>query len=140
MKTHFRFTNGDGNVRPVCNVQTWSSLTQDTEEVTCRACRSTWLFRDAVGLVKPVDWPALTDRYTTAINSVAPLEDQVGGDHYKGKAIQPVEYIHENGLTFLEGCIVKRITRHRDKNGAEDIRKIMHECRLILQLEYGEKE
>jgi hypothetical protein len=67
------------------------------------------------------------------------LDTQVGGDHYKDKAIQPVEYIHANQLNFLEGCVVKRITRHRDKNGAEDIRKIMHECRLILRLEYGEE-
>ena len=67
-----------------------------------------------------------------------PLDKQVGGCHYKGKGIQPVEYINSNNLNFLEGCIVKRITRHRDKNGAEDIRKIIHECELILALEYEE--
>ena len=37
-----------------------------------------------------------------------PLEVQVDGSHYKGKAIQPVIYIHANKLNFLEGCIVKR--------------------------------
>lgn len=67
------------------------------------------------------------------------LDVQVGGGHYKDCQIQPIEYIQANCLTFLEGCIVKRITRHRDKNKAEDIRKIIHECELILQLEYGEK-
>ena len=66
------------------------------------------------------------------------LDTQVGGDHYKQCAIQPVQYIHANKLGFMEGCIVKRITRH-DKSsgkGAEDIRKIIHECQLILELEY----
>ncbi len=67
------------------------------------------------------------------------LDVQIGGDHYKTCEIQPREYIEANGLSFLEGCIVKRITRHASKNGAEDIRKIKHECDLILQLVYGEK-
>lgn len=64
-----------------------------------------------------------------------PLGVQIGGAHYKGRKIQPVEYIHANGLTFLEGCIVKRITRWRDKNGIQDLRKIIHEVQLIIQLE-----
>lgn len=69
-------------------------------------------------------------------NKEAPLSYQVGGTHYKDKAIQPVEYIVANKLDFLEGCIVKRITRHREKLGALDICKIRQECDLILQLEY----
>jgi hypothetical protein len=67
-----------------------------------------------------------------------PLDQQEGGIHYKSLAIQPVEFIHANKLTFLEGCVVKRVCRHRNKNGAEDIRKAIHELRLMLKLEYGE--
>lgn len=66
------------------------------------------------------------------------LQVQEGGDHYKSMAIQPVEFITRNNLPFLEGCVVKRVCRHRSKNGAEDIRKAIHELRLILQLEYNE--
>jgi len=62
----------------------------------------------------------------TAAGGSSPLDVQVGGGHYKGKAIQPVEYISANNLNFLEGCIVKRITRWRDKNGIEDLQKIKH--------------
>ena len=40
-----------------------------------------------------------------------PLHVQVGGDHYKDCGIQPVEFIEANRMPFLEGCIVKRITR-----------------------------
>lgn len=65
------------------------------------------------------------------------LQEQVGGDHYN-LPIQPVEYIHRNGLDFLQGNVIKYITRHKMKNGAEDVRKAIHYCRLILQLEYGE--
>ena len=67
-----------------------------------------------------------------------PLNVQVGGEHYKNLAIQPVEYIHANNLSFLEGNVVKYITRHKTKNKAQDIRKVIHYAQLILQLEYNE--
>lgn len=62
-------------------------------------------------------------------------QNQIGSDHYATKAIQPVQYIHANGLSFLEGCIVKRITRWRDKDGLQDLLKIKHEVDLIIELE-----
>lgn len=67
------------------------------------------------------------------------LKEQVGGEHYKSCKIQPVQYIEANDLRFLEGCVVKRITRH-DKptgKGRQDIEKIIHECQLIIELRYG---
>lgn len=66
------------------------------------------------------------------------LDIQEGGGHYKSIPIQPVEYIHANSIPFIEGCIIKYATRHRDKNGAEDIRKIIHFAQLLLELEYDE--
>lgn len=63
------------------------------------------------------------------------LNRQVAGSHYKSKAIQPVEYIHANNLGFLEGCIVKRITRWREKDGFQDLEKIKHEVDLLIELE-----
>ena len=66
-----------------------------------------------------------------------PTENQVGGTHYKECKIQRVEYIHAYGLGFLEGNIVKYITRHRSMGeGALDILKVKHYADLILQLEY----
>ena len=63
---------------------------------------------------------------------------QVGGDHYKTCKIQPVDYIVENNLTFLEGNVVKYITRHRRKGeGARDIEKVIHYCELIFEKDYG---
>lgn len=63
------------------------------------------------------------------------LDTQVGGAHYADRAIQPVAYIHANRLNFLEGCIVKRITRWRDKDGLKDLLKIKHEIDLLIELE-----
>ena len=68
-------------------------------------------------------------------------DEQIGGTHYKECKIQPVEYIHANDLGFLEGNIVKYITRHRTKGeGALDIHKVKHYADLILQLHHGEDE
>ena len=65
------------------------------------------------------------------------LQQQVGGDHYKNKKIQPIEYIQANDLGFLEGCIVKRITRYKDKAEDEDIRKIIQGAKFILKFDYN---
>ena len=63
------------------------------------------------------------------------LSRQVGGEHYMSATIQPIEYIHANGLGFIEGCIVKYISRWRDKNGIEDLEKIKQYVDLLIELE-----
>jgi hypothetical protein len=68
------------------------------------------------------------------------LELQVGGDHYKNMKIQPVEFITANNLGFLEGNVVKYICRHHAKNGAEDIKKAIHYCEMLLATKYGENK
>ena len=68
------------------------------------------------------------------------LDIQIGGGHYKDQPIQPIEYIVANNLGFIEGCVVKYITRHKDKNGADDIKKIIHYCQLLLELTYEKKK
>ena len=65
------------------------------------------------------------------------LDTQIGGEHYKKHAIQPVEFITKNALGFLEGCVIKRICRYEDKNGLEDLEKIKHEIDLLIELKYG---
>ena len=67
------------------------------------------------------------------------LKRQEGGDHYD-LPIQPLEYIHANQLGYIEGNIIKYATRHKKKNGVEDIKKIIHYCELLLELEYGENK
>lgn len=63
---------------------------------------------------------------------------QVGGDHYQNKGIEPIDFIMKNNLTYPEGCVVKYVSRHRSKNGAEDLRKAIHYLEFILEKEYGQ--
>jgi hypothetical protein len=67
------------------------------------------------------------------------LDIQIGGEHYRKMKIQPIEFIHANELDFLQGNVVKYITRHKNKNGAADVRKALHYCQLILELQYKEE-
>lgn len=64
------------------------------------------------------------------------LDVEVGGDHYKKLKIQPVEFIQSNGIPFIEGNCIKYLCRHRNKGKAEDIKKVIHYCELLLELEY----
>ena len=64
-----------------------------------------------------------------------PLDEQIGGDHYKDMAIQPVQFIVANNLGFLEGCIIKRVCRWRTKGGVEDLEKAKHELDLLIRLQ-----
>jgi hypothetical protein len=68
----------------------------------------------------------------------AAKETQIGGDHYKQMAIQPAEFIHRNGLGFLEGCVIKRVCRYRGKDGKQDLLKAIHELQLLIEMEYPE--
>lgn len=63
------------------------------------------------------------------------LSKQVGGDHYKSKKIQPVEYIHANNLDFFQGNVVKYVTRWREKGGLDDLDKAKHYLELYIELE-----
>lgn len=65
------------------------------------------------------------------------LDEQVDGDHYKNCPIQPVQFIEANSLGFLEGNVIKYVTRHAKKGGAADLRKARHYIDLLIQLRYG---
>ena len=63
------------------------------------------------------------------------LEKQVGGSHYREMVIQPVEYILANGLGFVEGAVIKYVSRYRAKGGVEDLRKARHFLDLLIEHE-----
>ena len=85
---------------------------------------------------------------TNRLNDATPAEwdvaafatdGQIGGGHYKDYTIQPVDFITANNVPFLEGCVIKRMMRHKNKNGVEDLDKAIHEIQLIKELVYGQQ-
>ena len=66
------------------------------------------------------------------------LDTQVGGNHYKQFNIEPIVFITKNKLSYLQGCVIKRICRYNlveEEKGLEDLEKIKHEIDLIIDLE-----
>jgi hypothetical protein len=55
-----------------------------------------------------------------------------GPSHYMNNAIQPIDYVIENGLNFCEGNVIKYITRWRTKGGIDDLRKARHYIDFLI--------
>ena len=67
------------------------------------------------------------------------IDKQIGGNHYTQFKIQPIEFITKNKLSFIQGCIIKYICRFENKNGVEDLDKIIHYCELQKELLKNDK-
>ena len=65
------------------------------------------------------------------------LDKQINGTHYKKLKIQPATFINENKILFAEGCVIKYVCRHQNKNGKEDILKAIHYLEMILERDYS---
>jgi len=61
-----------------------------------------------------------------------PQDRQVGGKHYKTFRIQPYEFISKNNLSFFQGNVVKYVCRYLNKNGVQDLEKIIYYCELEI--------
>lgn len=62
------------------------------------------------------------------------LDTQVGGGHYKSMVMQPVEFAVKADLRFIQGCIIKYVSRYKSKNGKQDIEKAIHFAKLAIEL------
>jgi len=67
-----------------------------------------------------------------SIFDISTIDYQVGGKHYTNKKIQPIEYIMANELNFAEGNVVKYVSRYKDKNGLEDLRKAKQYIEFLI--------
>jgi hypothetical protein len=76
-----------------------------------------------------------THQYEDTAPTATPLDEQIGGDHYKTMPIQPVEYIHANNIPFIEGCVIKYVSRWRSKGGIPDLEKARHFLDMLIELE-----
>ena len=59
---------------------------------------------------------------------------QLGGTHYKDRPIQPWDFIVQNDLGFLEGNVIKYVTRWKHKNGLEDLKKAQHYLEKLIEV------
>lgn len=63
------------------------------------------------------------------------LKKQVGGNHYKTLAIQPIEYAMKNNLGPCEFNIIKYVSRIKGGSRLEDLEKAKHYLELLIEQE-----
>ena len=94
---------------------------------------------EEVGIDKDMYSYHASDLVEVKVQTYNPLIAQEGGGHYKDRGIQPIEYSEANNLGACQHSVVKYITRHQDKNGIEDLSKIIHFTFLEAYFKYGEQ-
>ena len=67
------------------------------------------------------------------------LKKQVGGKHYQDFVIPPVQFIQQNGLGFIEGCIIKYLCRYKKKHPHPheqllDLKKAQHYLEMLVEM------
>lgn len=65
--------------------------------------------------------------------SESPSKTQVGGSHYKDMVIQPFHFVMANNFNAFQFAVVKYASRYLNKNGVQDLKKIMHFCELEIE-------
>lgn len=69
-----------------------------------------------------------------------PSEQQVGGDHYRQRSIQPWDIWQEYGMNAFEGAVLKYLLRWRSKGGVEDLKKARHTLDKLIEIEEGRRD
>lgn len=98
-------------------------------EVTCDTCLDIKKWQEYKAMLKAAKPGDLVE----LPKGVSPLDVQIGGDHYKKAGIQPIEYILANNLGFVEGNVVKYVSRWKDKGGVEDLKKARHYLDMLIE-------
>lgn len=88
---------------------------------------------DARHLKTRVDYPPLPAK------TISAADQQVGGDHYRTKAVQPWQAMQawmtpEQFAGFLRGNAIKYLARCDDKGGVEDLKKARHYLDRLIEL------
>lgn len=63
------------------------------------------------------------------------LGQQVGGNHYRDMAIQPMTYILANNIGFCEGTAIAYLSRWKAKGGIQDLEKARQTIDFLIESE-----
>ena len=58
---------------------------------------------------------------------------------YYGSGIDVIEFCLRNNLTFMQGNVIKYVTRYKNKNGIEDLEKAKEYIERLIEFERREK-
>ena len=65
---------------------------------------------------------------------------QIDGSHYQSLTIQTWDYIVQNDIPYLEGNVIKYVSRWRSKGGVTDLLKAQHYLAKLIETENARNE
>ena len=60
-------------------------------------------------------------------------KNNINPSHYKQGNIEVIEFILDQNLNYMDGNVVKYITRYKHKNGLEDLKKARWYINKIIE-------
>lgn len=72
------------------------------------------------------------------INLRVSEDDPTNPRHYNRFAIQPLDFISQNRLDYLQGNIIKYVCRYDAKGGVEDLKKAKVYLEKLIEMQGGE--
>jgi hypothetical protein len=66
-------------------------------------------------------------------HQAAVKKDNINPDHYKRGDIEVIDFILDQNFNYLEGNIIKYVSRYKDKNGLEDLKKAQWYLKRLTQ-------
>ena len=81
-------------------------------------------------------------RYTETLGyNESKFDDITKPEHYcAGYNIEPLDYIQKNGLDFLEGNIIKYVSRYDMKGGVKDLEKARFYLDRLIEREKEKRD
>ena len=61
------------------------------------------------------------------------IKDNINPNHYKRGDIEVIDFILDQNFNYLEGNIIKYVSRYKDKNGLEDLKKAQWYLNRLIQ-------
>ena len=62
-------------------------------------------------------------------------KEAINPDHYKQGSIEVIDYILDQKFNYMEGNVIKYVSRYKKKNGLEDLKKAQwYLQKLMLEL------
>ena len=58
---------------------------------------------------------------------------------YYGTGLDVIDFCQKNNLDFMQGNVIKYVTRYKEKNGKEDLLKAMKYIERMLKENYKEE-
>ena len=66
------------------------------------------------------------------------IENKINPSYY-GTGLDVIDFCQKNNLDFMQGNVIKYVTRYKEKNGKEDLLKAMKYIERMLKENYKEE-